>query len=591
MRTAIALLLTMVCGWMLVPVRMLLFGAVSSLGPFQTWAISDFSYQLLAFVACGGLLASLLAGAHFFLGPIASTSGEELPTNRLTDLWNLVVNKTFASLMLGQDMKLAKLNAVSGKRSLARFASNYLASRNWMLGMASVPAVVLMLGLSSGDMVRFPVDSLSSQLSLTYLKRLDVAFEKQDFQVASLLVERLSQVDPKLIDPTFALADAMASANQVADAKALMERLISQDRDASRAHFWIAKQCLMQDASGVKSVEEARQHLIAAIRADRSNWEAVYAYSLVLMSQGQYEAAATELRRNTFADPIAELEVARLQQRLGLTIDAAMRGKRLAQRLTSPPEGASSIDSVAYLRAAEAQAISGDLPGALATLESARFDGSPDPRVTDSIVRTLLVLCQLDDPKHQSQRQEYLSRAIDIDPQHPEVSIYCAKLLFSQEAIGEERGHVMGLCRQLVRDAATRSDAPAELFLVLGTGEASKGNFENAKEYLRAALERGEKSASLLNNYAWVIAQTVDGDREYALQLVDEAITIDTSFIDAFSTRAELLVSLERYPEAIIDLERIAAIAGQSRELAMQLADLYDRIGDTKTADTYRKVK
>lgn len=198
-------------------------------------------------------------------------------------------------------------------------------------------------------------------------------------------------------------------------------------------------------------------------------------------------------------------------------------------------------------------------------------------------------MCRFDDPVHQSYRLDRLRHALEIDPEHPALLIYCAKLLFTLDP--KSNGKLIALCREVVDKAMLSAESPAELFLVVGTAAAQKGEFEAAGRYLRVAYDKGDRSSAALNNLAWVIEQTKDGDNAFALTLVNEALAIDADSCDALSTRAEILISLGRYKDAIVDLERLVQIQGASTQLAGQLATLYDRVGDSETAAGYRRFK
>ena len=161
--------------------------------------------------------------------------------------------------------------------------------------------------------------------------------------------------------------------------------------------------------------------------------------------------------------------------------------------------------------------------------------------------------------------------------------------MFSSDAAKDEK--LRDLCRVVVRKAMTLPDSPAELFLIVGTGAAQQGKFVLAEQHLRMAYDKGERSPAALNNLAWVIGQSATGDREFALRLATESIENDVRSQDAYATRAEILVSLERYQEAIVDLERVVQLQGSSPKVAGQLADLYDRMGDPQTAASYRAVR
>ena len=120
-----------------------------------------------------------------------------------------------------------------------------------------------------------------------------------------------------------------------------------------------------------------------------------------------------------------------------------------------------------------------------------------------------------------------------------------------------------------------------------GVEAYQRGQLALAESEFRKGLMR-RRDALLLNNLAHVIMER-NGNMRDALRLVDEALLRLPGQPQMLSTRAEILISLQRHPEALQDLQESLRKQGRTNHLLMLLALAYEGLGDWTRANTMSK--
>ncbi|TWU30801.1 Tetratricopeptide repeat protein [Novipirellula artificiosorum] len=105
-----------------------------------------------------------------------------------------------------------------------------------------------------------------------------------------------------------------------------------------------------------------------------------------------------------------------------------------------------------------------------------------------------------------------------------------------------------------------------------------------------AAAETLPQRGAILNNLAVAMATRQGGDLEQALKISESAIeyTEDPS-PHYYETRGQILMKLERYTDAIPDLERALKVESLQRNAHKSLVTCYDAIGQKEIAEQHRK--
>lgn len=128
--------------------------------------------------------------------------------------------------------------------------------------------------------------------------------------------------------------------------------------------------------------------------------------------------------------------------------------------------------------------------------------------------------------------------------------------------------------------------SPGLIHFILGTRLADKGAefHDEALRHLKRAMSHDNKFPGLMNNLANAMAGEAEPDLKYALSLVELALETMPDQPYFFDTRGKILVRLGQFEPAIADFERALTASELRSTLHEQLADVYEKIGDEKSA-------
>lgn len=181
-----------------------------------------------------------------------------------------------------------------------------------------------------------------------------------------------------------------------------------------------------------------------------------------------------------------------------------------------------------------------------------------------------------------ARRLELLERAAEAYPSDEFVLL--ALLALSIESNGPE-----GEAAQArLREALATGDAPVVVHTIIGTNAAINGDAELARFHLDQALQQGQVTPMVLNNLAHILAFGPQHDYEAALALIDQALTI-RSDPRMHDTRGQILVRLQRWPEAISSLETALRDMTDYAPLHQSLAEAYAAVGQVELAELHRR--
>jgi tetratricopeptide (TPR) repeat protein len=138
----------------------------------------------------------------------------------------------------------------------------------------------------------------------------------------------------------------------------------------------------------------------------------------------------------------------------------------------------------------------------------------------------------------------------------------------------------------ILREATLQGLNPECVHFVRGTIALLDDDIAAAKTHLELASKSGIKLPGLLNNLAVTIASHENGDLNQALNLSNSALDqLQHPYL--FETRGQILFKMERYQDAILDLER----GLQAKELAPmiypKLVAAYRKLNNEDLADEY----
>jgi len=130
----------------------------------------------------------------------------------------------------------------------------------------------------------------------------------------------------------------------------------------------------------------------------------------------------------------------------------------------------------------------------------------------------------------------------------------------------------------------------ATVLNLLGMHALMMNRCDKAKVWLEQAnLQTRGRDPMVLNNLATAIVRGGGDSKDRALQLANETLTLLPDHPDALSTRGEVYVAMERWPDAIADLTQSLQHRAKSAELHRLLEKAYLGINDTQMATDHRK--
>jgi tetratricopeptide (TPR) repeat protein len=163
--------------------------------------------------------------------------------------------------------------------------------------------------------------------------------------------------------------------------------------------------------------------------------------------------------------------------------------------------------------------------------------------------------------------RERLARLAEADPAHGAAAYEAGRAmlragaperaapLLSRAAVS---GYQEALCYELLTDAYAAQGQRAEALWARGRGQLFRGQFSAAVEAIRASLQRQPHKPLAYLDLARALQ--AEGRPQEALGVLERAGRVDPGNLDVRLFRAKLLLSLERVPAVVRELEAAAAL-------------------------------
>ena len=140
-----------------------------------------------------------------------------------------------------------------------------------------------------------------------------------------------------------------------------------------------------------------------------------------------------------------------------------------------------------------------------------------------------------------------------------------------------------------LQDVLHSKQAPFSVYFVLGNDALVKKDYESAKLHFEHANKLNSDNPVVLNNLAWLLANTIPHDYARALEAADAAIKkLDNPEIR--ETRGQILVKMKRWQDALVDLELALKAMPKRPEIHTALATVYQNLNKPDLALKYRQL-
>ncbi|MEM6469504.1 MAG: tetratricopeptide repeat protein [Planctomycetota bacterium] len=481
-------------------------------------------------------------------------------------------------------------NPLSWLRWMAEFVHSWFLGIPWRDAPRAIPAIILTIVLFTTGFIAFSNGTGWRNRLLD--RQLKVSLQRDDFPTAEIVIKRQLESDPDNLGLRFRFALVRDAQSFREEASVLMRQLLY------KRHFPAAKWLLEQELIGKKwtdldDEELERAGVILKLITDQQpkNLDAKKMYAEYLVFEKRLEQAIPLLVELSEVEPMMGLNAAMLARRLG-DRDAAERYAertlgRVEQTLRDDPTNANLAMNIAgnqiFLKRHS---------DAIKTLrKSMELSQTQNDRrmlslaVGDAIVAYVnhIEESPSETVKERLRVLKMLEVAIRVAPNNQRVLRIVAEHVLGSV---DEEDSDLSTVRQALIDGAPAGIA----HFIKGTAALIREDADLAALHLEKAREQMPGSSAIMNNLAVAIALTPDGDLEKALKISNEAIAASPNPTPYFyETRGGLLYRLERYREAISDLERALAVPKLAKGAHEMLATCYDEVGDPELAEGHRK--
>jgi tetratricopeptide (TPR) repeat protein len=447
---------------------------------------------------------------------------------------------------------------------------------------ASVPAVlvaglVLAAAIACHDVSRL-------QLASFYRRTGDDALASRDFTTARVCFERLTRIDGRP-QAWWGLVRAADGLGEYRRAARLLERAAPPDRlGYAPAHLERALALLAPGWHTPADAADAEHHLRSAVTLAPNMATAAELLGRIYMETGRPELAVPQLVRAVGDRPALRLTLARAYHAVGEIPSAAKQAelalKESRLRATIHPD-----EFETRARWAEAAVFLGDYPSAVAAFEQEPIPANDKERYRKNLAIVYTAWAdameRAGDGDGLGVRLELLERGLRADPKSDALLERLVRI------VGDD-GPDLGRAREILGDLLARGEATATAHFALGVDAWIHSNPDEARVHFEAADRLAPGTPRIVNNLAWLLARGDHPDLPRALKLADLAVERRPDVPMYRGTRGVILARLERWRDALPDLEAgLAASPGQI-DLHRSLAAVYEALGDQKMAARHR---
>lgn len=446
-----------------------------------------------------------------------------------------------------------------------------------------LPALALALAVVST--VAFQWKAPKDKLVDRYQRSVKTALQDQDFPTAEICLRKLKRLAPKDDRTVYGLAKIAQHKGDLSGASRLMERIAPIDRIGyGPAHFWTAQR-ISQRHEGLtnEQIRSLVHHLESTLASEPDHTDARIMLARVELARRNFERALGHLVAIVDARPAVRLTIAKIHLHQGATSRGQAEAERAAKYFREQVEQDKN-NIAARLSWAESVWLQGEFSVAVSILRAGLVN-SDDRRLKMAMADLYVNQCGRvwDWPQTDlGARLELLQRALYYRPNHPQALNRLATFVDQSGEVAEE-------ARQMLKDVLAEGKATSTVHLILGTNRAAADDLDQAMVHLEQAYRLNPQMPVVLNNLAWVLANSAEPQLDRALELTNSALRLAPAQPEIRETRGQILVRMQRWQEALVDLELALRGFPKRSQLHATLALVYKKLGDTELAEKHKQ--
>lgn len=463
----------------------------------------------------------------------------------------------------------------------AYFAGEWLASRRWPSLVRAAPAIVVAGLLACGWIIHRTASQSARQSAI--VQTANTAYSDQNFEYAEFLYGKALRNEPQSHMLAFRRALAIDGVGNHELAEKQMLGLAPPDGvdGLADAHKWFIQKYI-SDAATPETETLLRQHSERLLEHEPGNVQAHWVLVNHAMQTANLKSALEHFPSVVEQMPAVRIRYAKALYTAGDRSRAHQQAGKSVTYIRSEfektPDALREVNF--FVDWAAAHAIRDEYRMAIRVLNSgarqaaaAKQDQAPYHQAAAQITVAWTMHLERTDPDSVKTQFELLGNAIQLNPNDASLLARIAQLagaVDSQDGIATDALHT----------ALAEGTAPPLVHFLLGTQAALKNDASTARRHLERAIKMQPRALASLNNLAWTIAHADPADLPGALRLVDEAIAIAPTHAQVRDTRGQILVLMQRWPEAIDELELALRELNGEPHIHRALSLAYQHIGE-----------
>ncbi len=486
---------------------------------------------------------------------------------------------------------LTYFNPLTWGRWFREFAYGWFVSLPWWNVPRAIPAMLVMVALVVGGVVAH--SGVAGWRNELIGRQFAEAWQVDDFPTAELVLRRQLSQRPEDADLLFKLAMVRENRDAHEEAAELMRKLVAIKKHQSAARWLLEKEYLNRPWTEFTEPQKHEFGQLLSFIHDESpkDMGIVQLFAEYSLARQNFPKAITLLEMLAPLQPMRGLQAAAISRQMGNDATA----NRLASRALEQVDQLAQEDptnNMLRLAIAQNQMFLRRHAEAVRTLEKG-IQLAKTPQDAEQLQQALgdafvaWIAFIEETPSNTTDERlrilKMLQSALQYAPNNPRVLMLVADQVL--KSVSDEDEAIVA-----TRDALIAGTSPGISHFIQGTAAMIKEDTETAEMHLRMAAKFLPKSGVILNNLAVAMASREGSNLDLALKVSESAISQTPDATPHFyETRGQILVKLERYLDAVPDLERALSVVELASSAHESLAVCYDKLGQDELSRQHRQ--
>lgn len=440
-------------------------------------------------------------------------------------------------------------------------------------------AVILAAGALAANVRSFHV------LGDVYLGRARLAVERKEFKQAELFFDRAVKIDGEKSEVLFEISNMAFAMGDEPRGRLLLNRIAPlKSSGYAPAHILQAK-LFLANATNFDQLSLAETHLIHATSGRARYPVADGLLGQLYLKTNEPDKAVASLTRACDTNKEYLLMLARAYALAGDRQRAELLGQKAVDYYHGLSE-ASPTDIQFRLNWAEATTFLLRFEEAIRILQRGLALQADEVRIRKAMGEVYIAwfdeLRKTSPDDHESQFS-VMAAGIHANPGEAEFLQRAMMVIERDDPLAEN-------ARAIMRQMISSGKGAALAHLILGSDAIEQKDLQRAVKHLEMAVQLDPTMAVAANNLAWTLAFSDPPQLDRALALIDAVANHWPDFGPYRDTRGQILAKMERWEDALKDLQAALPQLSKERQLHETLAVVYEKLGLPEMAIEHRRL-